>query len=176
MIYAYIRAGKLKDIEYIKERSNADSVLIDLVSEWGISENDEFEKLVGLLNENDTVVIKSIDNLVTISRKTQFCDINDFLLIFKLCRNRNVELISLEDENGTNLLDISAYKLLCLIEEVINKKMSLVTKLGRPSNYPKGFLKTYYKFRDRKINAYEAGKELGINYKTFYVLVKEFER
>ncbi|AWI06738.1 recombinase family protein [Clostridium drakei] len=175
MIYAYIRTGKLKDIEYIKEMSKADIVLIDLVSEWGTSENNEFEKLVDSLEENDTVVIKSIDNLVTMSRKTQFCDINDFISLFKLCRKKNIKLISLEDKRGMDLLDVDAYKLICLIEEGINKRMNLTTKLGRPSKFPKCFLETYYKFRNKGINAYEAGKELGINYKTFYVLVKEFE-
>lgn len=175
MNYAYIRAGRLKEIEELKSKANADTIMVDLISNWGISSNANLNELVKSIKNGDTVVIKSVDNLIGSRKVDKFSNTEDFINLFKVCKDSSAQLISLQDKGGINLLEADNYTLLSLVTAILDNKANTRVKMGRPSNFPKEFLKFYYKFRNKELDAYVAGKELGINYKTFYSLVKEFE-
>jgi DNA invertase Pin-like site-specific DNA recombinase len=181
MVYGYLKASKLNDIECFKSKNAADKVLCDLISEWGKSSNEQLKELLENLEAGDKVVIRSIEDFIICDKVKNSINIDDLLKLLHIIKDKNIMLTSIED-NIEDYLNEDGLKTTFLLTDVIKNMFNKARKMGRPSNFPKNFLSVYYKFRSKEVteakkyDAYKAAEELGINYKTFYSLVKEFER
>jgi hypothetical protein len=174
----YQCSKKYSEVQLVKRLVKADKHYIDLANERGWSSYQEFNNLVGEIQEGDKVILPSI---VMVS-----ADLDEVYKLLSIFRDKGVELTLINPIRGEEtFLTDEGFKAL---QTIFNLRKDLTKNKGvieikaenqikqRDSKevFPEGFYQVFEDFKNKGLKAETAAKKLGIDVHKYYRLVREF--
>lgn len=144
------------------------------------TERPQLQEMLGFVREGDTVIVESISRF---ARNTK-----DLLELTEQLSSKHVQFISqkenIDTETPAGKFMLTIFGAVAELErEYIRQRQREGIEIakkqgkynGRPAKQPDGFEEVYSQWKQKKITAAYASKQLGISRSTFYRKIREYE-